>query len=175
MYEEVACTLSLVSPVITSCVTPVQYQRQEIDTIHRSNLGFASCTCTRVCAHTVLRACVCKLHRWLCPTCHDISAFTVCGIYPCTCVYNQFIVSTPEEDPVVYIFDLLCTCFPTVDPQPASHFLPPQTVLQCRASLVPCGFVSLRQDLGCWGICLLGSAKCLPKSTCQQAWYSYIV
>lgn len=47
-----------------------------------------------------------------------------------------------------------------------------QTVLRWRVSLTcPCGFVSLRQELGCWGVCLLGSAKCLPKSTCQQAWY----
>lgn len=127
MYQEVACTLYLLSSVITSCITLVQYQSQEIDIIHRSHLGFASFTCSRVCVHTVLRACIFKLHGWLCPTCHDLSAFTVCGIYPCTSVYNQLIASTPEEDPVVYIFDLFCTCFPTVDTQPASHFLPPDS------------------------------------------------
>lgn len=59
---------------------------QEIDIIHRSHLGFASFTCSQVCVHTVLRG---MQVAWVaCPTCHDLSAFTVCGIYPCTSVYN---------------------------------------------------------------------------------------
>ena len=174
MYQEVACTLYPVSPMITSCITLVQYQSQEIDIIHRSYLGFASFICTCVCVRAVLRACIFKLHRWLCPTCHDISAFTVCGIYPCTCVYNQFIVSTPEEDPIVYIFTLLCTYFPTVDSQLASFSLPTSTdstsVKSHSRVLVDLCASDIQAGIGLLGY-LLGSAKCLPKSTCQQARY----
>ena len=44
-----------------------------------------------------------------------VSASAVHGVYPCICAYSSFIVSPPEEDPVVYIFHLLGTGSPTVD------------------------------------------------------------
>lgn len=51
MYWEAPCTLHPLSPVVTSFITIIQYQNQEIDndTIHRSYWGFTSFICIHLC------------------------------------------------------------------------------------------------------------------------------
>lgn len=124
MYQEVACTLYPVSPMITSCITLVQYQSQEIDIIHRSYLGFASFICTCVFMQFFV-------HVFL--SC--IGGFVLCVMVSLPSLFVEFIHAPMYTTSSLFLplkrillcTSLLCTYFPTVDSQLASFSLPTST------------------------------------------------
>lgn len=160
-------------PMAVSCITTVQYQNQDIWHwyIHRPYSGHTSCNAL---------ICMCpysssymyfKILKWLCAT---SLYFCLCYLWDLSmhlciqlvrCFYSCRESHSIHLPPVMYLFPS--------SGHLTNFLLPPLwTILQWMSALMSlCGFVSLRYI--CWGfcicICILGSAECLHKSTCQQA------